>query len=614
MKQNNEKYFYSKEQDKVITDFVNNDFKEKQKARREQELIWELNMNFYVGNQYSYITPSGFISDIEKSYTWENREVYNHIAPIIENRLSKLNKIKPTLNIRPKRSTENNIYKSKLANAILQANFYENNFEELIRVATHWSEITGTSFYKITWEDYGKNNSKLNGNPKISVCSPFEIYPDSNFTENIEECNSIIEARAYPVEEINNEWGLNLAGDDINLYNLNNFTSISNISGRSNYTKLIQKTNHNYVIVLERYEKPSVKNPNGKLTIVCKDKLLYDGDMPYLNGYKQTRIFPFVKQISSRQLSSFWGSSIIERCIPMQKAYNAIKNRKHEFLARLASGVLTVEDGSVDVDNLELNGIEPGKIIIYRNGSTPPKFLDPGSIPQEFEREEEKLLAEINNLACISEITTSASIPTGVNSATALSLLMDQDETRLSPVAEAIRNSIKEVSYQVLRLYQQFSSTLRVNNYTNNCGKLEMFYWTKNDIGSDSLIIDTDNQLDEFNLTKKEMLLKLLERGVFLDSTGQLDASTKEKILALFGFDNWRSYDNMDDLHKLKAENENNQSFKLDEPMDIDNHKIHIDEHTKFIINSDGKSNLDFINKLQEHIKQHKIKLKEGQL
>ena len=63
---NNEKYFYGKDEDKVIVDYVTNDFKEKQEARKNFELIWELNMNFYIGNQYSYITPTGFISDVEK--------------------------------------------------------------------------------------------------------------------------------------------------------------------------------------------------------------------------------------------------------------------------------------------------------------------------------------------------------------------------------------------------------------------------------------------------------------------------------------------------------------------------------------------------------------------
>ena len=200
MKINNQKYFYSKEEDKVIVDFVKEDFKQKQEARRPYDLIWELNMNFYLGNQYSYITPSGFISDIEKVFSWENREVYNHIAPIIETRLSKLNKIKPAITITASSNTDNDTYKAKLANAIQTSNFSENNFSGIISTATHWSEITGTSFYKISWNE--NSNNENTGDATISVCSPFEIYPDSNFIENIDDCKSIIETRAYPARKI----------------------------------------------------------------------------------------------------------------------------------------------------------------------------------------------------------------------------------------------------------------------------------------------------------------------------------------------------------------------------------------------------------------------------
>lgn len=608
METNNEKYFYGKDEDKVIVDYVLNDFKEKQIARRDFELIWELNMNFYVGNQYSYITPSGLISEIEKSYSWENREVYNHIAPIIESRLAKLNKIKPTLEIKPTSNTDSDNYKAKLASAILTSNFIDNNLENLISTATHWSEITGTSFYKISWENNSEDATK-NGDAKISVCTPFEIYPDSNFVENIDDCNSIIETRAFPAEQINKEWGVNLTGEDIDLYKLDNSTTLSNMSGRSNYTKVIHSSNHDYLLLIERYEKPSKRHPNGKLTIVCKDKLLYDGDMPYINGNKSTRTYPFIKQISIRQLSCFWGSSIIERCIPMQKAYNSIKNKKHEFLSRLATGVLTVEDGSIDVDNLENSGLEPGKILIYRNGSTPPKFLDPGSIPEDFEREEEKLLNEINNLSCISEVTTNASVPTGVNSGTALSLLMEQDETRLSSIAEEIRTSIKQISYQVLRLYKQFSNNIRLNKLTDNNGTLEMFYWTKNDISSDDILIDTSNTLDETNLNKKELLLSLISKGIFNDSSGNITNQTKEKILSTLGFENWCSFDELGELHKKRAEKENLKLIKLEEPLEIDDDKIHIEQHTKFIISDNKDGDTKFIKELIKHIQKHKENL-----
>lgn len=41
-------------------------------------------MNFLMGNQYASITPTGDIDDYGRQYYWQEREVYNHIAPIVE--------------------------------------------------------------------------------------------------------------------------------------------------------------------------------------------------------------------------------------------------------------------------------------------------------------------------------------------------------------------------------------------------------------------------------------------------------------------------------------------------------------------------------------------------
>jgi hypothetical protein len=62
--------------------------------------------------------------------------------------------------------------------------------------------------------------------------------------------------------------------------------------------------------------------------------------------------------------------------IPLQRAYNDLKNRKHELLNRLSMAPLLVEDGSVDTDNLEEEGLMPGKVLIYRQGSTPPSTIE----------------------------------------------------------------------------------------------------------------------------------------------------------------------------------------------------------------------------------------------
>lgn len=619
MKKETNKYFYSEVEDKVIVDFVTADFKQRQQERKPFELAWELNMNFYLGNQFSYISSSGELCDIEKNYYWENREVYNHIAPIIESRLAKLNKIKSTLNVKPFSNSDKDLYSAKLAKSILQNTLENNNIESLIMTATYWSEITGTSFYKISWDDslgntIGKRDSKTikNGDIQISVCSPFEIYPDSNGFVEISDCNSIIEARAIPVSNINEVWGTNFDGEDIDIFELNNNSFVSGFSGRSNVTKITHSTKHNHILLIERYEKPSIKNPNGKLTIVCKDKLLYDGDLPYMLSKDNKRTYPFIKQVSTKQIACFWGISVIERCIPIQRAYNAIKNKKHEFISRLTSGVLIVEDGSVDIDNLEDEGLAPGKILVYRNGAKEPKFLDPGNIPTELEKEEDRLISEINNLCCVSDITTSSSIPSNVSSGSALSILINQDESRLSLTAENIRLSLKQIGTYVIRLFKQFATTPRLNKLTDDKGKLEVYYWNNSDLTSDDVYLDSSNELEESSYDKKSTLLDLYSKGLLSDSYGKLSEENRLKILSMLGFKNWDTYEDIDELHKEKAIKENLDIKNIEEPLEIDNHELHIGEHTKFLISDKGsKISKEEKEKMINHINKHKSYLKD---
>jgi len=137
MNQKNKKYFYSEIEDQVIVNFIKEDFLNRQQQRKQYELTWELNLNFYLGNQFSYISNAGEINDVEKQYYWENREVFNHIAPIIEARLSKLNKVKPLLNIRPSSGSDKDIYSAKLAKSILQSTIDECSLSSIISTALY---------------------------------------------------------------------------------------------------------------------------------------------------------------------------------------------------------------------------------------------------------------------------------------------------------------------------------------------------------------------------------------------------------------------------------------------------------------------------------------------
>jgi len=607
------KYYYNEETDKLIVKDILEDLNKRSNDRKQFEQTWELNMNFMLGNQYSYVNPNGEIETSPKNYYWEEREVYNHIAPIIESRLAKLGKVRPSVSVRPSGNEQNDLYSAKLSKAILNSVTEKSSLSEAITNATIWSEVTGTAFYKVIWDDSigdnianNENNIIKTGDVSISVCPPFEIYPDSSGVTDIENCESIIHARAYPAQKAQELWNITVEGKDIDTFTFENTLSTGGITGKSNIQKLTHSLKHDHVLVVEKYVKPNDKFPKGRLTIIVGDNLVFDGDLPFNVGNNNQQQYPFIKQVSISQIGNFWGLSIIERCIPIQRAYNAIKNRKHEFMARLAAGVLAVEDGSVDIDNIEEEGLAPGKILVYRNGSSIPKFIDGGSIPYEFNNEEDRLLNEFISLSGVSELMRDSSVPSSISSGTALNLLIEQDETRLSVTAEHIRSSVKKIAQFIIRLYKQFATSIRLNKVSDDNGDIELYYWDSSDITSDDVVLDTVNELTETPSQRKSMLLELYRAGLLNDEDGKLSNRNRAKLIESLGMGIWENSSDIYQLHIKKAnkENLNLENINL---LEIDDHQIHIEEHTKFLLTDQCKKfTQDHIQNILQHIQKHK--------
>lgn len=609
-----QKFYYSEEEDKVIVDGLVTEFERRRAERRSYELSWELNMNYMIGNQYACITPRGEIDSINKNFVWETREVFNHIAPIIEMRLAKLAKVRPTASVRPSGTEQADIYCAKLSKAILTNLFNKLNLSDLLAEATTWSEVAGTCFYKVCWNsDIGEtiaiaaDKQIKAGDVDISVCSPFEIFPDTSSANSVEACASIIHARAVSAKKVEEVYGVQVDGTDVDSLMFDQMSVASGVAGRSNITKLSHVKLADHVLVLEYYQKPTAALPNGRLIIVAGNKLVYDGDLPYSVASNGERGYPFIRQISNAQIGSFWGSSVIERCIPVQRAYNALKNRKHEFIARLSAGVLAVEDGSVDVDNLEDDGLAPGKIIVYRAGSEKPTFMDAGSVPSEIADEEDKLLSEFNILSGVSEIMRDSTLPSSVSSGSAITLLIEQDETRLSVTAEYIRQAVKQIAEKTIRLYKQFANAKRLSQMTDESGAIELHYWNNADLTSDDVILDTTNELTESSASRKNLLLELYDKGLLASEDGKISNRTRVKILDSLGFGSWENSQDISIMHTKRATKENLRLSEVAEPLEVDDHQIHIEEHTRFLISDEcNKFSQEHNQKILEHIRDHK--------
>lgn len=92
-------------------------------------------------------------------------------------------------------------------------------------------------------------------------------------------------------------------------------------------------------------------------------------------------------------------NGLVDLLIPYQQAYNTIKNRELEYINRVSMGVLCVEDGSVDTDNLEEEGLSPSKVIVYRAGRKTPELLTNALNTESYIASENNCLKQMTKLA-----------------------------------------------------------------------------------------------------------------------------------------------------------------------------------------------------------------------
>ncbi len=590
---------------------VTEDFLRRREARRSVESGWLLNMNFFNGNQYCDIAPSGEIVEEDARFYWQSRRVFNHIAPTVDSRIAKLEKLKPELRVRAFSDEEGDVHAAQLATGVLRYVQARIGLSETVSKAIAWSEICGSAFYKIVWAEQGGRQVAVTedglpvyeGEAQVIAVSPFEIFPDRLDAEDMDSVGSLIHAQTVTARYVAEKFGVAVEGKTVTTaeYSEPAASRLNVFSGKNTTTV------EDGVLLLERYTKPNAEYPEGKLEIVADGKLLYTGELPYLNREKGERGFPFVKQDCLRLPGAFFGGSVIDRLVPVQRAYNAVRNRKHEFLNRLSLGVLTVEDGSIDTEELEAEGLLPGKILVYRQGGKAPEMLDCGEVPSAFKDEEEWLEKEFALVSGVSDLSQN-STPSGVTSATGLQLLLTQDESRLSATVGSMERAMKEVGRHILRLYRQFAGTARLMTMTGENKKTQVYYFNASNLAVNDLQFESQNAVTPEE--KRATLLKLYEAGLLTDKEGNISAENKNRILEAFGFGSYENAKDISALHRSKAVEENLELRESEIlPDDYDDHETHILEHTRFLLSAEFKNSAKkelWKGRFLAHIEAHK--------
>ncbi len=650
--------------DDDIAKFVEDEYQSRRETRLPFELQWRLNTEFLNGNQYLDIEPSSLsIQEIPKLNWHSEREVFNQIAPIFETRVAQLSRTSPILKVRPASQDDSDIGAAKVSSSLLQAQWHDENMDVIWDDLCAWTEQTGTAFIKSVWnKDKGKvvfsqqvpkqgpkEESQLKngdteqveqilekeydtvdvkeGNIETCVVSPYEIFPDNNYATNIASLNSLIHARAYHIKDVDEIWGVKVEPEKVDVMTQQQMQSglggigysVGGFRGKS-----AQMQNH--VIVKEYYERPSKKYSEGRFIVVANNKTLHVGPLPYKIGSNDERDFPFsIARSIKKPGGNFWGVSVVERLIPIQRRYNALRNRKAEYLNRVVIGQWYEPEGSLSEDS-ELND-EPGNVIRYRPtaGQRPEPVTMPG-LPSEFETEVQTLLNEFTAISGVSELSRYSQAPPGVKSGVALSIANEQDNTRISNTATNLAHCIKLMGQQWLRLYKQFAQEPRVLRVAGRERDVEVVHWTASMLRSDDVVIENSSALAETPAQRRQMVFDMMQSGLFIkEEVSNISEGSKRKIFEMLEYGNWEeALMEMSRLQEQKAKREN-MKMKQGEPVsinDYDDDALHIEMHNRMRMSADYEDIIttpggEMINEIfMAHIYEHneRIQLQQQQM
>lgn len=610
---------------------IKSDLEKRRSDRKSLELAWVLNANFLAGHQNCDINVhSGRIEDYIPEHDYMSRGIYNRVAPLIQTRIANLRTVQYGMMVKPKTNEVDDYQKADVSTKLLEYAQSNGDFQKKMDTAYQWAALTGTAFWYSWWDtrlggmvaktevtevtDDGTMSIRLEdiheGDLAYGLLSSYEVFPEDMYQQEVSDQYSVIVEQVMNKKEVYDLYGVEEDGQEIETYTLMP-TPAAGLAGQEQTVFSMEKeTRSDAVRVITYYERRSRKNPNGKMAVITGDRLIYYGDMPY----REIPITAVKDQIVQGQ---FFGKSIIQDLIPLQRAYNACLNKVYDYIATVGANPLAVAAGSVDVDDLTDNGIPPGKIVEYKpEYGGPPQFMANPELPGTVLKEIERLENSMEYTAAVSQMMVVGATPTGVTSGTAIENLRQIDNTRLSLTAESFRDAVRSMARLWLYIYKDRSANYRAMQACGADNGGSVIVWSTEDITSFDVDFTTENELKNSPERQKENFLQAFQMGLFAGADGTIPREVRAKAWELMRVGNTDDIMGIDDVQRKNAQRENvlfeaGSVPKVDEQLDDD--EIHLDAHMRYALSMRfrmmERRSPEYAQAFREHMAQHQARI-----
>lgn len=566
---------------------VEREFEESKQGRLKFERDWYTNMAFYFGRQW-IAWSKGVNGNFSRMHEppappWRVRLVSNKIRPIIRKELAKITKEKPTLFVMPASPDSKDIMGAMAAEHAIEHLWILKKMHKIQRRTVFWGLMCGTSFIK-DWFSSEQDEEGIPGKICVEPVSAFHLFVPNLEEEELENQPWVIHALAKTPSQVEEIYGVKLQ-PTVN-------ASAGLIEQKFMSALGIADTPKKYVLVKEMWIKPCKDYPQGAVIHWANDRILSTVEQwPF-----KFNDFNFSK-FDHIPTGRFYADSVIKDLIPLQKEYNRTRSQIIEAKNRMAKPQLISPRGAVDPRKITS---EPGLVIEYTPGFTPPSPLPLQSLPSYVLQELDRNQIDMNDISSQHEVTQGQT-PPGVEAATAIAYLQEQDDAALAPTIDSLEECVEKVGKHFLTYMQQFWTVERTVRVVGQNRLIQALQVSSQSLeGAVDLRVESGSATPRSRAAKQAFLMELAKMGI-------LPPDRLLRYLELT--ESARLYDEAQ-VDQRQAQRENfmmaggHQIF----PNTWDDHAMHINEHNEYRKSQEFENLPDEIKIIfEQHVQIHQM-------
>lgn len=606
-------------------------------ARRRFEADAYLNLAFYGGKQWTaWDGGQVYESALED---WRERVVDNRIRPFIRNEIAKMTKTRPTFVGVPNTQADADVAAARYAEDLLEDTWHRLDLVRKLRAVLLWSRVCGAGFWKVWWDptigpardvltyadghpDAGKSIKDNFGRPYrdlslipegmrelaqpksvspgdlcVEVRSYFEIVADPHAgEEGLGSAEWIAEEAVYSRAYVAKHFPGAEEGLDFDTTPSSGILEARLPMGGA-YTDFVAGNEAKGVVLRELWsaDKHIVWARNGTV--------LTDEANPY-------GVMPYIMFSGVPMPGRFWPDSVVSDLRPRQVDLNKRLSQIAENAERIANPPL-LKPSSVG-DDFQWNGLA-GEVVEYNDTGSPnavPAFMGVPEVPMYVQADVDRIVNSMMEISGQHEVS-GAQVPAGVTAASAISLLQEQDDTRLGPDVGDMEKSLADAGTIILLLAKRYFTEERHLRVSGTDGRWNVLSFTGDKArGAESIRVQAGSGMPENKAARQAAIQQVAT--LFAQNGQQISERAWRKILSEFQVGGLEQFFASQARDEQQIQEENRR-LALGEPLEVnsfDDDEAHIEGHTDFCKTAAYQALDDRAkSQIEDHLLSHRMRL-----